>query len=651
MFNLSKEISQCLNEKELIELLKNTRISPDIETIFSDKKLIFYDSHYNLSSIDLPDNDFGLAAKVVSSLKFHGYLGHQNYSGGALAHLGKYRTLWNDFIRLKDINSFREIDSELIEAWIRNQLDQNLNPISIMRKLNRLIDWQNASPYLPEFLLLDFVNIYECPSYLELKNKHDFMNRNREENSNFDKTKYPLHLLLPILKEAITYIENYTKDIELLMENREYLLSNQQNSHNIIHRFIQSQEYQFQEPSLKNMQKICLSTNFASWQFEQFPEKKGPRSIIYNAVDRWQAANLIILGFFTASRSNEISRQIRNIQVKKTKYHEIDKGYNYTRIAWKTSAKGKIITTPLPPIGLKAYQNLSHHSVLCDGKETGVLIFKGYNSNSIQYSDRMNYVLKKFSYWVHDDEEQPLTSHQLRHAMASLMSHLNDHNGLMIVAKLLGHESIAMSMDYQSQLKNIVLKQIEFIGETNIEVGTSFKEFKEEESMRVLDNTILPALKNGKVFVGAAKDFVDFSGDIINDVDSWYKFHSDAIKAGEEIIMQGSVCLCVHSTKNPKQMACQRGINIENYIGVPPQISACKGSSCPSSLFTEDACERLLNQSKSVKDLAPKDLQELAKDWFYAIGDVLDIPDQQILDEYIDLKKNKQTIKSYKEVI
>ena len=433
------------------------------------------------------------------------------------------------------------------------------------------------------------------------------------------------------------------------MKSREYLISN--DSVNILHRFMQSQQHQFKEPMLANMQKICSCTNLTTWQADKFQDQEGPRSIILNAVDRWQAANLIILGFFTASRSNEISRQIRNIQIKKTKYHEIDQGYNFTRISWKTSAKGKIITTPLPPIGLKAYQNLSNHSVLFDGKYTGKLIFKGYNRTSVEHADRMNYVLKKFTHWVHSDQEESLNSHQLRHAMASLMTHLNDHNGLMLVAKLLGHDSLAMSMDYQGQLKNIVLKQLEFIGETNIEVGMSFKEFYEEESMKVLDNTILPGIKNGKVFVGAAKDFVDFSGDIINDIDSWYKFHSDAIKAGEEIIMQGSVCLCIHSTKNPKQMACQRGINVENYIGVPPQISACKGSSCPSSLFTEDACERLLNQSKSVKDLAPKDLQELAKDWFYAVGDVLDIPDQRILDEYINIKEKKQITKSYKEVI
>ncbi len=651
MFNISKEICRCLNEEELIKLLKNTRISPNIETTFSDKKLIFYDSHYNLSSIDLPANDFGLAAKVVSSLKFHGYLGHQNYGGGALAHLRKYGTLWNDFNRLRDINSFRQIDSELIELWIRNQLDQNLNPTSIMRKLNRLIDWQNASPYLPEFLLLDFVNIYECPSYLELKNKYDFVIRNREENSNFDKSKYPLDLLLQILKEAIIYIENYTKDIELLMENREYLLSKGRKSCHIIHRFMQSQDYEFQEPTLANMQKNCSSTNLGTWQHDKFRDREGPQGIIYNAVDRWQAANLIILSFFTTSRSNEISRQIRNIEIKKTKYHEIDKGYNFTRISWKTNAMGKIITTPLPPIGLKAYKNLSKHSVLFDGKNTGNLLFKCFKLNSSQHTERMNYVLKKFTYWVHDDEEQVLTSHQLRHAMASLMTHLNDHNGLMIVAKLLGHDSIAMSKDYQGHLKNMILKQMEFIGETNTEVGMSFKEFSQEESMRVLDNVILPAVKDEKLFVGAAKSFLDFSGDIINDVDSWYQFHAEAIKAGEEIIMQGSVCICIHSTKNPNQMACQRGINVENYAGIPPQISACKGSSCPSSLFTEDACERLLNQSKSVKDLAPKDLQELAKDWFYAVGDVLDIPDQRILDEYISIKEKKQVTKSYKEVI
>ena len=157
MFDLSKKISQCLNQKELMELLKNIKISPTDEAKFGDKDLKLPDSHDYLSNIHLPDNDFGLVAKVVSSLRFYGYLGHQNYNGGVLAHLGRYRTIWNDFKKLKNLNSFRDIDSELIELWIRNQLDRGMNPNSIMIKLNKLFDWQNASAYLPEFLIFDFI--------------------------------------------------------------------------------------------------------------------------------------------------------------------------------------------------------------------------------------------------------------------------------------------------------------------------------------------------------------------------------------------------------------------------------------------------------------------------------------------------------------
>ena len=103
MFDLSKKISQCLNQKELMELLKNIKISPTDEAKFGDKDLKLPDSHDYLSNIHLPDNDFGLVAKVVSSLRFYGYLGHQNYNGGVLAHLGRYRTIWNDFKKLKNL--------------------------------------------------------------------------------------------------------------------------------------------------------------------------------------------------------------------------------------------------------------------------------------------------------------------------------------------------------------------------------------------------------------------------------------------------------------------------------------------------------------------------------------------------------------------
>jgi integrase len=500
---------------------------------------------------------------------------------------------------------------------------------------------------LPHFLSFNKAMVYDCPSYSELQDKHD-----RESTQNWDKIddndiKYPLHLLLPILEESIKYVSIYTDDIEEMMEQQRYFNETSLTNYHLnnrISQFMKNTENCFKEPNLVALQAYCRTLRSTWKPYNKFPEK-GPRTVISEVVQRWQAANLIILGFFSASRSNEISRQLRNIRTPKTKYHEIDKGYNFTRVIWKTSRHGKLHTTPLPPLGMQAYRNLSCHSEQTDGESTGTLQFTDWlKLNNKMHADRMGYVLKIFSHWIHGEDKPHLAPHQLRHAMASILNHLNDRNGLMLVANLLGHKSVSMTLTYETQMKTIVLNQINHMANTNEEIAVAIREYEEEESLKVLNETIMPDLDQGKVFLGPAKSITQFTGSIVNDPESFFLFHSQAIKDGQLIITQTPVCVCVRTTHNTSQMACQRDIKFEDYSNVPVQPAACKGSVCSNSLFGEQNCEMLMEQTQSVKDLVPADLREMASQWFFVVGDGLDMPNQKIIAEYEEILKNKEKV-------
>lgn len=644
MGDFLEQLHLCVNEDEVWNLIKDVKLSPEHEVKMGDKPIILPDSHDYDGIINLPDNNFGLVARLVSYLTFNGYLGHVNYGGGAQSYIGKFRTIWNDLSEIKSMLNISEINEELLERWIRSQIDKGYGAISIMRKVLRLEDWHKASTMLPHFLSFNKAMVYDCPSYAELQDKHD-----KESAQNWDNNdiKYPLHLLLPILEESIKYVSIYTDDIEEMMVQQRHLNDNSLVNYHLNNRtcqFMKNTEHCFNEPNLVALQLYCRTLK-STWQpSSKFPGK-GPRTVISEVVQRWQAANLIILSFFSASRSNEISRQLRNIGTPKTKYHEIDKGYNFTRVIWKTSRHGKLHTTPLPPLGMQAYRNLSRHSEQTDGEITGTLQFTDWLIlNSKMHADRMGYMLKKFSHWIHGEDKLHLAPHQLRHAMASILNHLNDRNGLMIVANLLGHDSAKMTLTYESQMKTIVLNKIHHMANTNEDISGAIREYEEQESLRVLNESIMPDLNEGKVFLGPAKGITQFTGSIVNNPESFFLFHSQAIKDGQLIMTQTPVCVCVRPTHNIGQMACQRDIKFEDYSNVPVQPAACKGSVCSNSLFGEQNCEMLMGQTQSVKDLVPEDLREMASQWFFVVGDGLEMPNQKIITEYEEILKNKEKV-------
>lgn len=649
MNNLVKELRLCVDEREVWELFQNEKISPDHDALFCDNPIILHNSHRIPSPLNLPINSYGLLIRSVAYLRFRGYLGHINYSGGTYNYISKFQTIWSDWLKEGVINHNGEINkitAEKLNTWLENQIKVN-DAATIIDKVRRLTDWQSLMSLLPSVLTNDVLRNYNFPNLAELTKGVKEIQGERKH-----KEKYPLHLTFPIIQEAINYIENYTNDIMVLMELKTHLGApevNDSTRESRIMYFFRDTSHTFREPKLNKLQELCkiyTRTKYLEWKKNKTKAMpgEGPITIVNEAVRRWTGANLIILGLFTAGRSQEITLQPRNIVTPKTRYHEIDQGYRFSRIIWKTARNGKLLEMPIPPIAHTAYNNLCRFSELYDGKKTGELIIEEYNKSGKRTNLRMTYILKNFAIWVHGKGGPNFTSHELRHVIASLMTHLNDTNGLLMASKLLGHSSANMTQTYEIQLKNIIIKQMQYMADTSEEFRNTVEEYQAKESLSVLNNVLKPKMEVDENFYGSNKGIMQFSGDIVTNPQKWYEFYKEAILAGELFIIQGATCICAHSLKNPHQMSCQRGINLNDYTGILPQPSACTGSTCSNAIYTEQDAEALmLKQSKSIKDLAPKELQEMAKEWFYVVGDDLQTPDKKIIDEYIadQNRKNK----------
>lgn len=664
-----ESLQLCIDENEIWELMKNEKLHPKHDALFADDPILLPNSYKILSPINLPKNSFGLLARILSYLKFRGALGIINYGSGSYSHMGSFRTIWNDFLQLNLVNDedgINGINTALLNSWLNDQISKH-DSKSIIFKTIRFLEWQSAYNKLPRLLCNDAIRYYQFPDTKDLKELVNEAQPARMES----KEKYPPPLMWDILQEAIKYIQDYTKDIMHLMEHKQYLGNPEVNATTRFNRiiyFFRKTEHEFKEPRLRGMQKICkefvrtrdkviwkkwyasAQEQYQRWSDEKLgePNHYGSNTVLVYAVRRWVAANSLILALFNGGRSQEITLQPRNLKTPKTRYHELDKGMNFTRIAWKTERNGKLITTPMPPIGIQAYRNLCRFSELFDGQKTGEIILEDYNKNGERKTQKMYLLLQQFSAWVHGNNALKLTPHELRHAIASIVTHLDKRNGLILAAKLLGHRSATMTMTYEVQLKNFIVEQIQYMADTSEEFKDSMRDYHAKESLKVFNDKIVPSVENGESFYGPAKSFVEFSGDVIKDKKSWFEVMEDALTSGEYGIIDCGTHFCIHSLKSPHQMSCQRGFNLSDYRDAPLIPSVCVGSTCANSFYTEEQAEAIGTVTfKSIKELAPKELQEVAKEWFILQAECLSSPDQKIYEEYMtdQERKNKKNDK------
>jgi hypothetical protein len=632
-----KKLPFCASEEEVWELMGDVIMPESDNSKFSDEIIQLKDNIQRYSSIKIDKDAFGLGIRLLYMFRMNGYLGYVNYGSGPLYYLKNLRQMISVIQQNKEYCTPMDINVKARDFLIQHDTRKgNLNT-SIKIKINYLNNWLTLAPYLPYFLTINPDTMEGSSIYNDFLDKY-LKEIDLTQDAKNNKAVFPIHLLSPVLSKAIHYIEHYTEDILLLATQREaFFLNKHDNSRGARSRkIIQSLKttaHTFTEPSLTHLQHYCKTLVGNTWKSNPQHYGVGPLTIVSEAITRLQAACAIVILTLTSARSQELLLQPRNVKMPKTKHHELDHSYNFTRIIWKTARYGKIHTVPIAPIGAKAYQTLSKLSEYFDGKKTGQLYLSSISGNDMPYKERLRDIIRNFSQEVNGEDAPALNPHQLRHAMVSIITLLNDVDGLTLAAMLTGHTSFKNTIDYTQQLRTMIHRQFQYLADQNTDLEEAVIEYEESISIKVLDEKVAPKIREGKHFFGNAAHYVS-SGNIIRNVEADIAVHEAQIKQGQASLRDLGYAYCWHDAISIERTPCQRGFDT-NYDGILPIMPvACIGSECKHYFKDEDQVAAMMESANQLKACAPEDLQERAGEWLYVINNGLSETDTKMVEKY-----------------
>jgi hypothetical protein len=249
------------------------------------------------------------------------------------------------------------------------------------------------------------------------------------------------------------------------------------------------------------------------------------------------------------------------------------------------------------------------------------------------YKERLRDIIRNFSQEVNGEDAPALNPHQLRHAMVSIITLLNDVDGLTLAAMLTGHTSFKNTIDYTQQLRTMIHRQFQYLADQNTDLEEAVIEYEESISIKVLDEKVAPKIREGKHFFGNAAHYVS-SGNIIRNVEADIAVHEAQIKQGQASLRDLGYAYCWHDAISIERTPCQRGFDT-NYDGILPIMPvACIGSECKHYFKDEDQVAAMMESANQLKACAPEDLQERAGEWLYVINNGLSETDTKMVEKY-----------------
>lgn len=597
--NYIQKLPECINEDEVLELMKDRIFPGSNESKFSDEDILFPDANKGWHRLAAPKNNtLGLAMRTLAFLKLDGQIGEIPLRSGKYAYASKLFGIFKDLNTDDLLRNPRMIDSNQLDNLIKTGLEKKLQARAIKNKVRKLEDWFIAKDLLPFFLQIDpftFIDSREYKKLLELHQKES----SRHKKIGGPKEPYHLPTLKFIVGEAIKYIETYGEEIltctKLFMQDIDKTTIVRKR---ILVKHLRSGNYQFSEPFLKNKQDYCKSLKSNTYISDKVSGTT-PIQEFSNAISRLEAACIIVILMTTAMRKQELVLLPRYPLITK------DQHLNLERMVYKTSSdeEGSSVVMPIPKITKLAIDLLSQLSELKDEEKTGSLNLVDINyvaSTATTSENRINYLVNSFCMEIGVDI--PPTPHQFRHAMAFIIVYFNEKDGLELASMFLDHQSIEMTLQY--------------LGHANILVENMINELKKDEE-DILLNIIFDEIKAGKNFFGpAAKRMFKnvYIGRYAQNMEEL--FIRSLKKLAEEnriSILQAPTNICIHDLSNPNKMACQRGLNIDNIIATPIIPSRCEGAQCECALFTEQNVEDLKEQAQMLIDDYPAEFRDRLK--------------------------------------
>lgn len=563
-----ENLKQAVCTEDIAKIFENEKFPNKNGTLFNDNKIFGHENSDGKFFIHIKlDGEFEVAFKVIVYLKLYGLIGKKPFNSGITHWLNSFQSLLHEIKEIDiDINRISDISSNFIDLYIEKKL-KTVTPYTLKRKINYLKDWfVLANQYLPYFLKLEEDLLTNSKLYPDLIKKSAEY-RAKEYLIENSRKSYPLHLLKIMLSNSIKYVEDFSNDIIKICEH--YLHRKKEES---------SQRYMFDLNFLKSLKSKNKSINKVKLHLT---DNQKVDSLLKEEIETLEASCILIILFLTGMRIGEFISLNRHPKITEGEH------FNLKRLVYKTapSEDGIELEMPIPEITKKAIEILSTISDIKDDglneeiATTSIKYSRVSNAKSIRIRNLIRWYAKKLGI------KEKIDPHQLRHAMAFLIVHLNEKDGLELARMFLGHTSITMTLQY--------------MGHYNRELNEAIQELTKEESETFVEKITDQIKQNKKLFGENGKRLMPNHKFVGRQADDFVVLMKNGllklIEDQKLAIIQTPVSLCIHDLSKPEQLACQRGFNIESIVMNGPAPSRCKGANCSNALFFEEHIEKLKN--------------------------------------------------------
>ncbi|TLP40433.1 tyrosine-type recombinase/integrase [Arcobacter arenosus] len=616
-----EELKQAIDITDVNYIFRNEKFPNENGLLFSERRIFGHSSkdgdfHCHLKL----DSKFETIFKTIVYLKLSGLIGNKPINSGITHWINSFQSLIYDIVSLDNkIEKVSDINSLHIDQFIEKKLLTVL-PYTVKKKIFYLKDWITfANKYLPFFMRLNEDLLLNSKLFPELIKK-SAIQRAKESLIENSRKSYPLELLKKMTLNAIIYIEDY-KD-EIVKTARYYVESK---SFNLNEKYLSDYDFiinnKFINPSIKKLKEKIVETDNKKNLIKKI------NIILKEEIEMSEASCILIILFLTGMRIGEFISLNRHPQITEGEH------FNLKRLVYKTAPTedGIELEMPIPEIVKKAIEILSTISNIKDNgfnKEivtTSIKYSRVVNAKSTRIRNLIRWYAKKLNI------KEKIDPHQLRHAMAFLIVHLNEKDGLELARMFLGHTSITMTLQY--------------MGHYNRELKEAIQELTKEESERFVEKITDQIRENKKLFGENGKRLMPNHRFVGRQADDFVVLMKNGLlKLIEEqklAIIQTPVSLCIHDLSKPEQLACQRGFNIESIVMNGPAPSRCKGANCSNALFFEEHIEKLKNDMYGNIDPELKSRLE-QNTYFIEAGGFEQDPFRKIVKEYNEYKEGQK---------
>jgi len=627
--NYLDELENCITLSDVEKIFRNKKFANRGQSNFFSESIAVMDSGNILTNAKVKVDGFlGLFFRVIVFLKFDGKIGNKPRNVGESSYFNQLHNVFVGIASLKKVLTIEDIDSELINSFVKLELEKGNKAMTISHKIKTLID---VVYYLDEFELPYIFRLEEkvFTNSTELVKLKKMRSKEVQESLLISNAKipFPLDHLKVIISHSIEYLEKYS--IEALEVAKLYNSTKQKSNdkkYRIIFEYFKKSKIEFTEPNLHELQINIKSVRNKYKNSKGKNKGRGVNNIIKTILDTVNEIEISCISvalMLTGMRVGELCTLNRNLKITQ------DEHYHLERIIYKTadSEEGEPLEMPIPAVCKKALEVLSELSKIKDGEQESIIL------SPIMYSDiksvrtaRINKMLVAYCERLGLDEH--IAPHQFRHAMAFLIVHIHENEGLELARMFLGHSSIVMTLQY--------------MGNFNNELNEAISELQREESEQLVGAITKQIQENKKLFGENGKRLMpnhQFTGQQVDEfVKLMRKGLINLIEEQKLLIIQTPVSLCMHDLSKPEKLVCQRGLDILDIATSGPAPSRCKGAECANALFFEEHIEKIKDDMYG--DIDPVLRERLEKNTYFMEAEGFEQdPFKRLIKEYEISKK------------